>query len=113
MNSKKWITPTSVITLTALTLTGIYIGISESHISFQDIFFVIFCFLAVSGFLKATLQFIVFLKAPSLPPNLWFLNSSPSNETFYDSHNSGLVWGYGDFGDSCDNASDAGCDAGD
>ena len=71
----------------------------------------------VNCLLEIALQFIVFLKAPSLPPNLWFLNSSPSNETFYDSHNSGLVWGYGDFGDSCDNASDGGfdggCDAGD
>ena len=113
MNSKKWITPTSAVTLTALTLTGIYIGISESHISFEDILLVIFCFLAVAGFLKAALQFMVFLKAPSLPPNLWFLNSLPSNETFYDSYNPESGWGYGDFGDSCNDTSDGGCDTSD
>ena len=112
MNSKKWITPTSAITLTALTLTGVYIGISESHISFQDIFLVIFCFLGVVGFLKATLQFMVFLKAPSLPPNLGFLNFLPSNETSYDSYNPESGWGYRDFGDSCNDTSDGGCDSG-
>lgn len=112
MNSKKWITPTSVVTLIALNLTGVYIGISESHISFEDILLVIFCFLAVIGFLKAALQFIVFLKAQPLPPNLWFLNSSPSNETFYDSYNPESGRGYGDFGDSCNDTSDGGCDTG-
>jgi hypothetical protein len=112
MNSKKWITPTSVITLTALTLTGVYIGISESHISFEDILLLIFCFLAVVGFLQAALQFMVFLKAPPLPPNLWFLNSSEWNETFYDPYNPESGWGYGDFGDSCNDTSDGGCDTG-
>ncbi len=112
MNSKKWITPTSVVTLIALTLTGVYISISESYISFEDILLVIFCFLAVTGFLKAALQFMVFLKARPLPPTLWFLNSSPSNETFYDSYNSESGWGYGDLGDSCNDTSDGGCDIG-
>jgi len=112
MNSKKWLIPNLVLSLTTLTLMAVYIGLSESHLSFQDIYLIIFYFLAVWGFLKAALQFMAFLKALSLPPNLWFLNSSPSNETFYDSYNPESGWGYGDFGDSCNDTSDGGCDMG-